>query len=61
MPSGQRNMFDDELKKEIEFLVKRFKQTEKVRSLKEIVQVDDDIQGCPMDEAAYFRGRWTST
>ncbi len=54
-PSGQRNMFGDELKKEIEFLVARFGQTEKVRSLKEIVQVDDDILGCPMDEAAYFR------
>lgn len=54
-PSGQRNMFNDELKKEIEFLVARFKQTDKVRSLREIVQVDDDIQGCPMDEAGYFR------
>lgn len=54
-PSGQRNMFNDDLKKEIEFMVSKFKQTEKVRSLKEIVQVDDDIQGCPMDEAGYFR------
>jgi sulfhydrogenase subunit delta len=54
-PSGQRNMFGDELKKEIEFLVTRFGQTEKVRSLNEIVQVDDEIPGCPMDEAAYFR------
>ena len=55
MPSGQRNMFDTELRGEIDFLVKRFKQTERVRSLKEIVQVDDDIPGCPMDEGAFMR------
>jgi len=53
-PSGQRNMFDDELKKEIEFMVVRFKQTDRVRSLKEVVQVDDSINGCPMDEAAFM-------
>ena len=54
-PSGQRNMFSDELKEEIAPLIARFGQTEKVRSLKEIVQVDEEIPGCPMDEAAYFR------
>ena len=54
MPAAQRNMFDDKLKEEIDFLVKRFKQTDKVRSLKEIVTVDDSISGCPMDENAFL-------
>ena len=54
MPAAQRNMFDDKLKEEIDFLVKRFKQTDKVRSLKEIVAVDDSISGCPMDENAFL-------
>ncbi|VVB77384.1 Sulfhydrogenase 1 subunit delta [uncultured archaeon] len=55
MPAGQRNTFDQETKKEIDFLVKRFRQTDKVRSLKEIVKVDDQVEGCPMDEAAFLR------
>jgi sulfhydrogenase subunit delta len=55
MPSGQRNMFDPELKGEIDFLIKRFKQTDKVRSLKEIVTVDDEVPGCPMDEGIFLR------
>ena len=54
MPSGQRNNFDDGLKKEIDVLLKRFKQTDKVRSLKEIVTVDDQLPGCPMEEGAFM-------
>ena len=55
MPAGQRNSFDPELKEQIDFLVKRFKQTDRVRSLKEIVQVDDGVPGCPMEEGAFLR------
>ena len=55
MPSAQRNLFDEKLKKEIAFLLVRFNQAEKVRSVKEIVQVDDEVPGCPMDESAFFR------
>lgn len=50
MPAAQRNSFDDKLKEEIAFLIKHFNQTEKVRTLKEIVKVDDEIPGCPMEE-----------
>ena len=49
MPAAQRNMFDAELKKEIEFLIERFKQTDKVRTVKEMVTIDDEVPGCPMD------------
>ena len=54
MPAAQRNMFDDEMKKEIAFLVERFKQTDKVRAIKEIVAIDDEVQGCPMAEDAFL-------
>ncbi len=54
MPAAQRNMFDPQLKEEIEFLLKRFKQADKVRMVKEIVQVDDEVQGCPMEEEVFL-------
>lgn len=54
MPAGQRNTFTPEQKKEIEFLVLRFQQTPVVRKVKDIVQVDDEVPGCPMDEPAFL-------
>jgi coenzyme F420-reducing hydrogenase gamma subunit len=54
MPAGQRNLFDEGLKEEISFLVKRFNQTEKVRSLREIVTVDAEVPGCPMEENPFL-------
>jgi coenzyme F420-reducing hydrogenase gamma subunit len=55
MPAAQRNLFDDRQKKEIAFLIARFDQTEKVRSIKEIVAVDDEIPGCPMEEDVFLK------
>ncbi len=55
MPAGQRNQFDDELKREIAFLIRRFKQAEKVRMVKEVVPIDDEVPGCPMPEDAFLR------
>lgn len=54
MPAGQRNMFDEKLKKEIEFLLIRFKQSDKVRTIKDIVQIDDEVAGCPMQEDVFL-------
>jgi coenzyme F420-reducing hydrogenase gamma subunit len=54
MPAAQRNNFDDKTKQEIAFLIKRFNQTEKVRTVKDIVKVDDEVPGCPMDEHAFL-------
>jgi coenzyme F420-reducing hydrogenase gamma subunit len=54
MPAAQRNAFDDQLKEEIKFLIKRFKQSEKVRTVKDIVAIDDEVQGCPMAEDAFL-------
>tara|TARA_Y100000310_G_scaffold343478_1_gene451311 strand:+ start:3747 stop:4238 length:492 start_codon:yes stop_codon:yes gene_type:complete len=55
MPSAQRNLFDPKRKKEIEFLIKRFHQADKVRTLKDIVTVDDKVPGCPMNEDLFLQ------
>lgn len=54
MPAAQRNAFDKSLQKEIEFLIKRFKQMDRVKTIKEIVKVDDEVPGCPMEEDKFM-------
>ncbi|OGC64390.1 hypothetical protein A3J33_03585 [candidate division WWE3 bacterium RIFCSPLOWO2_02_FULL_53_10] len=49
MPSGQRNYFNEEQKKEIEFLLARFAALPKVLKVSDIVAVDAEIPGCPME------------
>lgn len=54
-PSTQRNSFDEATKKEIEFLLARFKYLDKVRKLSEVVTVDHLVQGCPMNEQVFLK------
>jgi len=49
-PSNQRNFFNDETKKEIDFLLKKFGHNEKVLPISEFVKVDDNVPGCPIIE-----------
>ena len=53
-PSGQRNEFDEDKKKEILPYIIRWGLKDKVKTLKEIVSVDDEIDGCPMNETAFL-------
>jgi len=55
MPSAQRNVFDPKQKKEIEFLIKRFHMAKKVRTLAQVVKVDDQVSGCPMNETVFLQ------
>lgn len=55
MPAAQRNLFNEELKKEIEFLIIKFNQTEKVRTVRDIVEIDDEVLGCPMEEDVFLK------
>ncbi|MDE1865050.1 MAG: hypothetical protein KGH94_00205 [Candidatus Micrarchaeota archaeon] len=55
MPAAQRNTFPPELKEEISFLLKRFKQADKVRMVKEVIPIDDEVQGCPMEEDVFLK------
>lgn len=54
LPSGQRNQFDADTQASIQFLLDRFKQSKKVRSVPEVIAVDDKVPGCPMDEAKFL-------
>ncbi len=55
MPSAQRNAFNPKLKKEIEFLIKKFHQSKRVKTVEEVVKVDDRVPGCPMNEGVFLQ------
>lgn len=54
MPSCQRNTFDEKLNSEIKNILIRFKYAKKVKKLSEMVIVDDQVPGCPMDEKIFL-------
>lgn len=54
MPSAQRNLFDEKKNTEIQNILIRFNYAKSVRKLSEIVQVDDFVHGCPMDENLFL-------
>ena len=54
MPSAQRNLFNTETNTEIEAILTRFKYLPKVQKLSEIVTVDDQVPGCPMNEKIFL-------
>lgn len=53
-PSGQRNEFDEKKIQEIQPYLIRWGLHQKVKSLKEIVNVDDEVDGCPMSEEHFL-------
>ncbi len=53
-PSGQRNTFNASQQKEIEDDFKRFDFLPKALPVKEAVEVDDEIPGCPIDEKIFI-------
>ncbi|MDO8339572.1 MAG: hypothetical protein Q7T16_02845 [Candidatus Burarchaeum sp.] len=55
MPSAQRNFFDEKTMAEIRPIMQKFGHRDKVAALKELVQVDDEVPGCPMDETVFFQ------
>lgn len=55
MPSGQRNAFGEKQKAEIQFLLERFKHLPKVLKLSDVVKVDMDIPGCPIDPDDFLK------
>ena len=55
MPAGQRNYFSEEQKKEIEFLTARFAALPKVLKVSDVVKVDAEIGGCPMDPNVFLK------
>lgn len=53
-PSGQRNQFSAEQKSEIGPILQRFRYKDKVLKLADIVAVDDNVPGCPMNEKIFI-------
>lgn len=49
LPAGQRNSFSPEQKQQIEFLLARFAALPKVLRVSDVVKVDAELPGCPMD------------
>ena len=54
MPSGHRNLFCPKQKKEIISFLQAYHLWEKVHHVKDFVQVDDEVGGCPMVEARFL-------
>ncbi|OGG01922.1 hypothetical protein A2Z33_01645 [Candidatus Gottesmanbacteria bacterium RBG_16_52_11] len=53
-PSAQRNSFAAPTKAEISALLARFGQADRVRTLRDVIAVDDMVQGCPMVEQQFI-------
>jgi len=53
-PSGQRNNFNQEQLDEIKDDLKKFNFLPRCLSIKEVVKVDDEITGCPMNEQRFI-------
>jgi len=49
MPAGQRNYFDEKQRDEIKHLVAHFAALPKVLKVSEVVKIDAEVGGCPMD------------
>lgn len=54
-PSGQRNNFKASQLKEIKDDLKTYGYLPKCLSLKQVVKVDDEIIGCPIDEQKFIK------
>lgn len=55
LPAGQRNNFTDAQKEAIDFLVARFGALPKVQRVADVVTVDAEVPGCPMDPANFLK------
>lgn len=55
MPAAQRNYFNEEQRKEIEFLIARFSALPKVLKVADVVKVDAEVGGCPMDPNKFLQ------
>lgn len=54
MPSAHRNNFTPEQLTEIDFILKKFNYAEKLLKLSDVITVDAQVPGCPMDLTAFM-------
>lgn len=53
-PSGQRNAFNEDQTEEIKPKMQGFDFLPKCLALKDVVKVDDEVMGCPIDEHKFI-------
>lgn len=55
LPSASRNEFvSSKINKKIQWYLAHFDYNQKVKKLDEVIMVDDYVQGCPMNAAAFM-------
>lgn len=54
LPAGQRKTFAPEQREAIQFLIDRFGALPDVRTVKDVVAVDAEVPGCPMDPKKFL-------
>lgn len=54
LPAGQRNSFTDHQKESIQFLIDRFGSLPTVLKVADVVPIDAEIPGCPMDPKMFL-------
>ncbi|MFA5830805.1 MAG: hypothetical protein WC878_03175 [Candidatus Paceibacterota bacterium] len=55
LPAGQRNTFTEAQMAEIQFLIDRFGALPKVLKVSDVVKVDAELPGCPMNPDAFLK------
>jgi coenzyme F420-reducing hydrogenase gamma subunit len=55
MPSAQRDKFTEHQKEEIQFLIERFKALPSVKKLSDVINIDVEVPGCPMDPNDFLK------
>jgi sulfhydrogenase subunit delta len=54
MPSAHRNNFNAEQLEDIDFILKKFNYSDKVIKVADVITVDAQVMGCPMDLNAFM-------
>lgn len=55
LPSGQRNAFGEQTKTEITPILEQLGYAAVVKKLADVVPIDDQVNGCPMDEKVFLQ------
>jgi len=55
IPAGHRNQFDPDTKSAMQYLLDRYGYEKDVLPISSVVQIDDKIPGCPINEAAFIK------
>jgi coenzyme F420-reducing hydrogenase gamma subunit len=54
VPAGHRNQFDEDTKSAMQYLLDRYGYENEVLPLAKVVQIDDQLPGCPINETAFI-------